>query len=355
MLNLAVGHVRHALGAGIPAILSLLLTSCGGSQVDPNTASAAGNTETGSGAGATDCTGPTPCPKLPPQCQRYLSQACEAVGQGSSACKHLRNAAPLLPPEACGTALEHLDYTRQSAASVQSSCELLTQKLCSALGSETETCQLVREKAAEFSDDRCQVLLEDHYEELLADLQHQESANKPLTAEKWATVSAADAPSFGPATARVVLVEFSDFQCPYCARAAEVAQKVREEFGDKVRFVFRQFPLQFHEHAPLAAQAALAAHAQGKFWEYHDALFEHQDQLARENLDTLAANLGLDLKAFTTALNDGTYKAAVDSDYALGESLPVLGTPTLFLNGARVENPTDFGEVSDLIEQKLAE
>src|SRR5690606_31096550 len=122
----------------------------------------------------------------------------------------------------------------------------------------------------------------------------------------------------GDADAKVTVVEFSDFQCPYCTRAAEVANKVKENYPKGVRFVFRQFPLSFHQDAHLAAQASLAAAAEGKFWEYHDLLFENQKSLGRESLEKYAEQLGLNMATFKKALDEGTYKDAVDKDIELG-------------------------------------
>jgi protein-disulfide isomerase len=177
--------------------------------------------------------------------------------------------------------------------------------------------------------------------------------NKPLSKELQATIAKDDAPSFGPDNAKVTIVEFSDFQCPYCSRAADVASKVREKYGDRVRFVFRQYPLPFHPNARGAAEAALAAHAQGKFWEFHDRLFENQQALDREALEKHAKDSGLNVGKFRQALEDKAFAKTVDSDMKLGEKVTVQGTPTMFLNGARVADPTNFDAVSKMIDEAL--
>jgi protein-disulfide isomerase len=192
-----------------------------------------------------------------------------------------------------------------------------------------------------------------HYAEVVADLKKQEEKNKPLTPEKQAKMVEGEAPAFGPKDAKVTIVEFSDFECPFCSRAADASHKIKEKYGDKVRFVFRQFPLSFHAHAHLAAEAALAANAQGKFWEFHDKLFANQKGLERDKLEAYAKELGLDLTKFKKALDDKAHAATVDAEMKLGEEVAVDGTPTMFLNGARVANPTDFDAIAKDIDKAL--
>src|SRR5690606_8419036 len=118
-------------------------------------------------------------------------------------------------------------------------------------------------------------------------------------------------------------------------------------------FVFRQFPLSFHKNAKPAAEAALAAHAQGKFWEYHDVLFENSRKLDKESLVEYAKKTGVDGAKITAALDASTYSAAVDNDVKLGNDVAVSGTPTMFVNGKRISNPTDYKTVSDAINDAL--
>src|SRR3954463_5160792 len=113
----------------------------------------------------------------------------------------------------------------------------------------------------------------------------------------------------GPATAPITIVAFSDFQCPFCGRAVPTIEKVMKEYPGKVRFFFRHFPLPFHQDAPLASEAALAAEAQGKFWEMHDKLFADQKAIKRPDLERHAKELGLDMGKFTQALDTHAYKA----------------------------------------------
>jgi protein-disulfide isomerase len=147
------------------------------------------------------------------------------------------------------------------------------------------------------------------------------------------------APSRGRKQAAVTVVEFSDFQCPYCKRAADVVAGVSKQYGDDVRVVFRNFPLPYHKSAHLAAKAAMAAAAQGKFWEMHDKLFaSNQAALDRAAIDGCARELGLDMGKFAAALDGGKYASAVNADLAAGGQF-VDGTPTLFVNGHKLTNP----------------
>jgi protein-disulfide isomerase len=180
-----------------------------------------------------------------------------------------------------------------------------------------------------------------------------EAQNKPLSSEQQATLVAGPVPAFGPENAKVQIVEFSDFECPFCSRAAAAVHQIREKFPKDVRLVFRQFPLDMHKNARPAAVASLEADAQGKFWQFHDKLFENQSQLQREALERHAQAVGLDMAKFKKALDENTHSAAVDRDLKLGEGVRVNGTPTMFLNGKRVENPTDIAAISAMIEAEL--
>lgn len=148
-----------------------------------------------------------------------------------------------------------------------------------------------------------------------------------------ATVEIGAAPVLGPAEAAVTLVEFADFECPYCGEEEPVLKQVLTAYEGRVRLVYKHYPLSFHEHAALAAEASLAAHAEGKFWAYHDALYADQSALARGDLESRAAALGLDMMAFGAALDQGTHAAAVAADVAQGDALGIPGTPAFFVNG----------------------
>jgi protein-disulfide isomerase len=146
----------------------------------------------------------------------------------------------------------------------------------------------------------------------------------------------------GPADARVTLVEYGDFECPDCGRAYPVVKAVQKALGPNLRFVFRHFPLPAsHPHALAAAEAAEAAGAQGRFWEMHDRLYEHQTALEDDDLRRHARKVGLDLDRFEQEMRLHPYEGRVRQDLASGAASHVQGTPTLFINGTRYDGPRD--------------
>lgn len=143
-----------------------------------------------------------------------------------------------------------------------------------------------------------------------------------------------DDPSVGPKEAKVVVIEFGDFQCPYCKEEAPIIRKIMEKYKDKVLFVFRDFPLPGHGAAQKAGEAAECADEEGLFWYYHDTLFLNQDKLDKEeNLVLLAEELGMDKTKFSECLNSGRYEKEVKKDFQDGILAGVKGTPTFFING----------------------
>ncbi|MFN7940892.1 MAG: thioredoxin domain-containing protein [Thermoanaerobaculia bacterium] len=167
--------------------------------------------------------------------------------------------------------------------------------------------------------------------------------------------STADSPTRGPESAPVTIVEFSDFQCPFCSRLIPILDEMRHDFGDKIRLVFRQYPLkEIHPLATKAAEAALCAKEQGKFWEMHDALYANQQKLAVEDLKATAAALGLDAPAFAICLDEGRMSAAVASSVFEGRRLGLNSTPSLFVNGRLLAGLPPKEDLVKLIEEELA-
>ncbi len=165
----------------------------------------------------------------------------------------------------------------------------------------------------------------------------------------------ADGPSAGPAGAPVTIVEFSDFQCPFCSRLVPTIEQVKKNFADKVRVVFMQFPIpQLHRDASKAAEASLCAHDQGKFWEMHDAMFADQRNLAVPALKEKAAQLGLDAQVFGQCLDSGKHQPKVAADVAAGKSLGVTGTPMTFINGRPVSGAAPYEQLVAIINDELA-
>jgi len=157
----------------------------------------------------------------------------------------------------------------------------------------------------------------------------------------------------GNPSAPVTIVEFSDFQCPFCTRVNPTIKQIFDTYGDKVRVVFKHNPLPFHKEAPLASEAALAAGAQGKFWEMHDALFANQRALQRADLDKYAAQLGLNLEQFAADLDSRKYKAQVDADLKHGAEIGVRGTPNFFINGKKLVGAQPFEAFKTKIDEAL--
>jgi protein-disulfide isomerase len=167
------------------------------------------------------------------------------------------------------------------------------------------------------------------------------------------SLAEADSPAIGPPNAPVTVVEFSDFQCPYCARAAPVVKEIREHFGDKVRVVFRDFPLPMHKDAAKAAEAGACAREQGKFWEMHDKLFSDQNHLGVAELKESAKALGLDAEAFNSCLDSGRHEATWKENTRDGERYGVSGTPFFFVNGRILSGAVPFEAFKAVIEQEL--
>jgi protein-disulfide isomerase len=162
-----------------------------------------------------------------------------------------------------------------------------------------------------------------------------------------------DSPVKGPATAKVTIAEFSDFQCPFCSQVPPTIYEVLKAYPNDVKFVFKQFPLvRIHPQATPAAKASLAAHKQGKFWEMHDKLFANQKQLDNESLKKYAQELGLDMAKFEADMNSPEIAKQVEDEMKLASTNQVTGTPTLFVNGRKVANRTVDG-LKGMIDEAL--
>jgi protein-disulfide isomerase len=160
----------------------------------------------------------------------------------------------------------------------------------------------------------------------------------------------------GSANAKVTLVEYGDYECPHCGRAYPVVKKIQETMGDKLQFVFRNFPLtQAHPNALHAAEAAEIAARQGKYWEMHDILFENQDALDDDSLTTYAEQIGLDVEKFMEDLQNDTFEEKVREDFMGGVESGVNGTPTFFINGARYNDAVDYETLLGVLENSKSQ
>jgi protein-disulfide isomerase len=188
----------------------------------------------------------------------------------------------------------------------------------------------------------------------IADLRKAAGVRVALDPPRRDVKVAADEPSRGPVEAPVTLVEYSDFQCPYCSRVGPTLAELKSAYGDKLRIVYRDYPLPFHGQAQSAAEAAQCAHAQGKFWEYHDRLFAEQDKIAEPaQLTTVAGAIGLDAAAFKTCLDGGQFRQAVTDEKTEGERLGVTATPTFFINGRLISGALPVDRFKEVIDEEL--
>ena len=158
----------------------------------------------------------------------------------------------------------------------------------------------------------------------------------------------------GPDNAPITLVEYGDYQCPYCGEAYPIVRQVQHELGSRLRFVFRNFPLRnAHPFAEGAAEAAEAAGAQGRFWEMHDTLYENQRALGADDLVGYAEAIGLDVERFADDLEAGTYGPRVREDFRSGVRSGVNGTPTFFVNGRLLSGAQPLDEFKSLVDAEL--
>jgi len=162
-----------------------------------------------------------------------------------------------------------------------------------------------------------------------------------------------NAPVQGPDTAKVTIVEYSDFQCPFCSRVVPTVKKIEETYGKDVRVLFKQNPLPFHQNAPGAAEAALAANEQGKFWQMHDKLFANQQALSRADFEKYAADIGLDVNKFKASLDSGKFKQQIEADKAEAAKFGATGTPAFFVNGRFLSGAQPFENFKTLIDQEM--
>ncbi len=166
-------------------------------------------------------------------------------------------------------------------------------------------------------------------------------------------IPVAGAPSTGAQNGLITIVEFSDFQCPYCAAAVPQINAVLKAYPTQVKLIFKQYPLEMHSQANLAAAAAISAQKQGRFWQMHDALFAHHDDLSRDTILALASQNGLNMGQFQKDLDSTEVKEGVVRDVQDGDHAGVEGTPTLFINGQRYNGPIALNSLKPVFEAEL--
>lgn len=190
--------------------------------------------------------------------------------------------------------------------------------------------------------------------------QPQETLATQLQGKQTATggavnIATADDPYTGPQNAKVTVVEFADFECPYCQEAFPIVREMETLYKDKVKFIYRDFPVEYlHPEAPKAAEAAECAHEQNKFWQMHDKLFINQDKLQIPDLKNYAQQIGLDVNRFNNCLDSGKYETEVSDDLQDGINAGVTGTPTWFVNGTKVVGVIPAADFKKLLDLSLA-
>jgi protein-disulfide isomerase len=167
-------------------------------------------------------------------------------------------------------------------------------------------------------------------------------------------VEAGDSQSKGPKNAPITMVIFSDFQCPFCKRVEPTLTQIEKEYGGKVRQVWKNYPLPFHNNAEPAAEAAMAAAAQGKFWEMHDKLFANNTALDRPSLEKYAQDMGLNMAKFKADLDGSKYKSVIESETKEGQAVGVNGTPAVFINGRKISGAYPFDMFKKITDEELA-
>ena len=166
-------------------------------------------------------------------------------------------------------------------------------------------------------------------------------------------VSTKGAPARGNPDAKVAVVEFSDFECPYCASSVDTLNQIAKTYGDKVRIVFKHMPLEMHTKARAAHLAAEAAFRQGKFWPMHDKIFANQKEMSPEKYREYARELGLDLKQYDRDVADASVKQRIDADSAEARQLGVRGTPAFYVNGRYLPGAVPFAAIQQLLDEDL--
>jgi protein-disulfide isomerase len=294
----------------------------------------------------------TPAAAPTEACAEYSKRLCGELGVRSEACASSVAVVALLPQRACAAALDEFAATTGRIADLRKACQSVADHVCAEVGKDSESCRAIVQNLPEIPPGHCLSLARDE-PRLIAALREREAANASVSDEHWQELLEGTPPGFGAADARVVVVEFTDFQCPFCAQAAETVRRLKQDYASRIRVVLRQFPLPFHPDARTAARAALAAHDQGKFWPYHDLLFANQSTLGSEALLGYAQKAGLAKDKFQSAAQSESTDRRVEHDIVLGTTVHVQGTPTMFINKKRVADPMDYEKIASVIDTEL--
>ncbi len=182
----------------------------------------------------------------------------------------------------------------------------------------------------------------------------------PLTGEQRTKIETGGVAVKGEENAPVTIVEFSEYQCPFCGRyVSDTYPQILEEYGDQIYYIFRDYPLSFHQHAKKMAEVARCAGDQDQYWEMHDLIFENQEtwsskQEIESDIDAYVSQLGLDEEEFNSCLSSGKHVQAIEDDFQLGTEVGVQGTPTFFINGQKIVGARPFADFKAVIDAELA-
>lgn len=258
-------------------------------------------------------------------------------------------------------ALPGIDFSGLTAGQKQKALEMLREQGCPCgCGMKVAECRF-KDPACSYSNGLAGVVIKaiqqgkspDQIAKLESESRWGHPPAPPKVLEDPVTIALAGAPSQGPAHARITLVEFSDFECPYCSQAASEVKAVLNAYPKDIQLFYKQFPLETHPHAEMAARASWAALNQGKFWPMHDKMFANYRKLTRENLLAWAQELGMDIMRFTADLTSPKSKAAVDNDLKDGLDAGVTGTPAFFINGKHYNGPFTMAALKPIFDEEL--
>ncbi|HVJ91558.1 MAG TPA: thioredoxin domain-containing protein, partial [Labilithrix sp.] len=213
--------------------------------------------------------------------------------------------------------------------------------------------KIIDEELKKFDDLKGKVAAKDYYDHLMKD-----AKGAPEPEKKQAPPVPAGSAWKGGKDAKVVIQQWSDYQCPFCSRVEGTVSEITKNYGDKVKIVWRDKPLPMHPDAPLAAEAAREALKQkgpDGFWKMHAKMFSNQQKLKREDLEGYAKELGLDMDKFKSALDSHAHKPAVDADDKAGTDIGISGTPAFLINGYYVSGAQPYAKFKKLIDRALAE
>lgn len=255
------------------------------------------------------------------------------------------------------TTFPGIDFSGLSAQQKATVLKLLRDQPCSCgCGMKLAECRIVDPKC-DYSNGMAKIIIDAVKQGKSAD-----EALQAAISSKWGPrkilddpvkIPVAGAPVTGPADAPLTIIEFSDFQCPYCAAAVPQIREVLKAYPAQVKLIFKQFPLEEHAQADLAATAAVAAQKQGKFWPMHDALFAHSEDLSRRSILSLAKEIGLDVNKLESDMDTTAIREIVNRDVQDGTDANVQGTPTIFIDGQRYNGAITFEALKPILDAEL--